>query len=140
MPDVGYPPAVLMGTLVRGTGPKTPALCTRNHQLSKGRTRPRKSTGPTSYHSSKISSGTGVSTSYPSSLTTAMFSVSIAPCPGKDHLGFQRKDHPLCQIGELPQFQPDTVGHEGRLEARGTQAGVLATLSGWQARAFGNRC
>ena len=178
-----------MGNLVCGAGPTTPILCTRNTPLSKGGTRPWKSTAPrncwiksvpvlslpkgrhppqtlflppgpglsgeaargnaaarsstltttgtrttghlliptpfltpsaylhwpglsrdhtylrcglfhrasTSHHSSKISSSTGVRSSYPSSVTTTVFSTPTAPSPGKTTLGSREKTIPTSK-------------------------------------------
>ena len=52
---------------------------------------------PTSHHSSKISSSTGVRTSYPSSATTTVFSTPTAPSPGKTTLGSREKTIPTSR-------------------------------------------
>lgn len=86
--------AISTASLFRSAGPTTPALCTRNPCLSKGGTRPWKSINPTSDQSSKIAMSTGVRTSYPSSVTTTVFSTPTAPSPGKTTLGSWEKTMP----------------------------------------------
>ena len=51
----------------------------------------------TSHHTSKISSSTGVRTSYPSSVTTTVFSTPTAPSPGKTTLGSREKTIPTSK-------------------------------------------
>jgi len=52
---------------------------------------------PTGDHTSKISSSTGVRTSYPSSVTTTVFSTPTAPSPGKTTLGSSEKTIPTSR-------------------------------------------
>ena len=52
---------------------------------------------PTGHHTSKISSSTGVRTSYPSSVTTTVFSTPTAPSPGKTTLGSREKTIPTSK-------------------------------------------
>jgi len=97
-----------MGNLVSGAGPMAPTLCTRNPFFVKERKQPMESHrrkqllgrggllrhAPTNDHSSKISSSTGVRTSYPPSVTTTVFSTPTAPSPGKTTLGSAEKTIP----------------------------------------------
>ena len=52
---------------------------------------------PTTDHTSKISSSTGVRTSYPSSVTATVFSTPTAPSPGKTTLGSTAKTIPVSK-------------------------------------------
>ena len=48
-------------------------------------------------HTSKISSSTGVRTSYPSCVTITVFSTPTAPSPGKTTLGSKEKTIPVSK-------------------------------------------
>ena len=52
---------------------------------------------PTRDQTSKISSPTGVRTSYPSSVTTTVFSTPTAPSPGNTTLGSREKTIPTSK-------------------------------------------